>query len=57
MSDFAMFPKRRTRFPLLDDVERIFGRLILGKLADEQKVAGGARFPVISQMGEQKRFR
>jgi hypothetical protein len=45
------------RFPLLDDSARIFGTEILGKLADEQKVAGGARFPVISQMGEQKRLR
>jgi hypothetical protein len=39
-------------FPLLDDFARIFGTEILGKLADEQKVAGGAGFPVISQMGE-----
>ncbi|KAF5409042.1 MAG: hypothetical protein Udaeo2_07220 [Candidatus Udaeobacter sp.] len=30
------------RFPLLDDFARIFGTEILGKLADEQKVAGGA---------------
>ena len=52
-----MLPKRRMRFPLLDDFARIFGTEILGQLADEQKVAGGARFPVISQMGEQKGFR
>jgi hypothetical protein len=45
------------RFPLLDDFARIFGTEILGKLANEQKVADGARFPVISQMGEQKRLR
>jgi hypothetical protein len=45
------------RFPLLDDFARIFGTEILGKPADEQKVAGGAGFPVISQMGEQKRLR
>jgi hypothetical protein len=45
------------RFSLLDDFARIFGTEILGKFADEQKVSGGARFPVISQIGEQKRFR
>jgi hypothetical protein len=30
------------RFPLLDDFARIFGTENLGKLAGEQKVAGGA---------------
>ena len=37
-----MLPKRRMRFPLLDDFARIFGTENLGKLADEHKVAGRA---------------
>jgi hypothetical protein len=46
------------RFPLLDDSSRnFFGTEFLGKLVDEQKVADGARFPLISQMVEQKPIR
>ena len=32
-----MLPKRRMRFPLLDDFAHIFGTEILGKLADSSK--------------------
>jgi hypothetical protein len=45
------------RFPLLDDSSRIFGTAFLGKLADEQKLTDGPRFPLISQMVEQKPIR
>jgi hypothetical protein len=45
------------RFPLLDDSSRIFGTKFLGKLVNEQKVADGAQFPLISQMVEQKTIR